>query len=108
MIKYGDELQERGLQKLEAMNKELDEGNDLIDDVNIELRRQGEVLLGVEEDLNDIGSTLKRAQRYISYFSHEYYKDKFIRIMIILIGLLFIIIIVSIIVKKGTSNNNEN
>lgn len=93
-------MQEKGIGKLEGMNRELDEDNKLIDEVNIELQRQGEVLQGVDEDMNDIRSTLKRAQRYIAHFAHEYYKDKFIRIMVILICLVLIAIIVTAIIRK--------
>lgn len=98
-------MQEKGIGKLEAMNRELDEDNKLINEVNIELQRQGEVLQAVDEDINDINSTLKRAQKHISYFAHEYYKDKFIRIMIILIALLLIIIIITAIVRKNSASN---
>lgn len=96
----GDKLQNKGIEKLRMMNIELDEDNKLIQEVNQELHRQGEVLASTDEDLNDIKSTLKRAQQYITYFSHEYYKDKFIRIMIIIICLVVIVIVASSIMRK--------
>lgn len=98
MIQLGDDLQNDGISRLEGMNQDLYQGNELLVDANTELLRQRDKLLLATEHTKDMTSTLskfflliERAKKMILYFSKEYYKDKFVRIMIILMILVIII-----------------
>lgn len=51
-------------------------------------------------EVREIESTLKRAKKYLMYFSKEYYQDTFIRVMITLIFLCLLAICVMIYLKK--------
>jgi hypothetical protein len=97
----GTDLQTRGLDKLEQINNNLDEGNLLIDGVNKEVGRQRDLLNRADLEVLEIDSTLKRTNRYLIYFSQEYTSDKFIRIMVILILLAVVAIILTVIIKKN-------
>jgi len=56
--------------------------------------------MNAELEVKDIDSTLKRAKKYLMYFSEEYYNDTFIRVLISLIFVCLIAIVVTIYLKK--------
>jgi len=100
LIQIGDDLQNDAIDRLLDMDKDLNHGNQMIVDANAELMKQKETLLDAHDDLHGIESTMKRAQKHISYFSREFYSDKFTRIMVLAIFLVLVAIVGIVIFKK--------
>lgn len=104
LLQLGDKYQKDGLERLTGMNKELNDGHQMVVDGNVELERQNEKLMQADEHLLDMGTALKRSQEYVKYFSKSLYEDKFVRIMTILIMLAFVtIVIIAFIKKRGVA-----
>lgn len=85
------------------MNK-VEQGNELADQINLELDRQIEQLDRMYNTVKDTQSILKRTQHLIRYFARQIYTDK---LLMCLICLIFIAIVV-IIILSATGNNNGN
>ena len=101
-------MQEEGLRVVKRIERELEEDNVLVADVNQELYRQQEQLLVADELALEMESGLKRAGRYIAHFSHEYYKDKFFRVMVIVILLVLLSIMIIVYYKKSVAGGSNS
>jgi ElaB/YqjD/DUF883 family membrane-anchored ribosome-binding protein len=100
LIQLGDQMQDDGIERLLQMNKDMDLNQEKVTDINQNLLEQNGKLMNAELEVKEIESTLKRAKKYILYFSKEYYYDTFIRIMVTLIFVCLIAICVTIYFKK--------
>jgi hypothetical protein len=81
------------------MNVELEEGIRLAEEVNLELNRQIEQLDKIQDTVKDTKSTLKRADRIISFFAKAAQCDKCI-LGLVLMNLLAAIAFVVLITKQ--------
>jgi hypothetical protein len=104
VISIGDKYQDDMLKRLGGIQKDANNAQLMTVDANVELERQEEQMLKAAENVLDMKSSLKRAQEYLAYFSKEFYQDKFVRIMTLLILLTFVtIVIIAFFKKKSTA-----
>ena len=101
LIALGDQMQSDGLKRLENINRNVDNGYQMVIDGNVALDEQHEKMMQAAEHVLEMGTALKRSQEYLSYFSREFYQDKFVRIMTLLIILITIVIVVWALVKRS-------
>lgn len=99
VIHIGDDLQNRALEKVKNINLNVNDGNLDIREMNKELEAQDEKQKEIQDEVYEIGSALKRSQKLIGYFAREYYKDKCVRILSIIIILLIITIVIVSVAK---------
>ena len=108
LIQMGDKMLDDGFGRLEGMERNLNDGYQMVIDGNLELERQHEKLLEAGEHVQDMKSSLKKAQEHIRYFSEAFYKDKFFRVMTILILITFVtIVIIAFVKKKKTTTTTD-
>lgn len=95
-IQKGDKEMARMEDAVQNMNVELEEGIRLAEEVNMELHRQIEQLDNIQDTVKDTKSTLKRADRIISFFAKAAQCDKCILALVmmnILAGIAFFVLI---------------
>lgn len=100
LIQLGDQMQDDGIERLLNMNKDMGMNEEKVKDINTNLLEQNDKMMHADMEVREIESTLKRAKKYLMYFSKEYYQDTFIRVMITLIFLCLLAICVMIYLKK--------
>mmetsp|Transcript_3843 Transcript_3843/g.4454 ORF Transcript_3843/g.4454 Transcript_3843/m.4454 type:complete len:155 (-) Transcript_3843:149-613(-) len=76
VISHGLKTQSKGIDVAERMVKRIAEADDMANDQLVELDRQEEVLLRINEANMEIESDMKRAQKYLKYFARTYMQDK--------------------------------
>jgi uncharacterized protein (UPF0303 family) len=80
-IELGDKLMRTNKDRVDGVLLNINAGNEQIGYMGVELKRQEEGMLQVQEETYEIESILKRSRKLILEFTHSYYKDKCIRIL---------------------------
>jgi hypothetical protein len=80
-IELGDKLMRTNKDRVDGVLLNINAGNEQIGYMGVELKRQEEGMLQVQEETYKIESILKRSRKLILEFTHSYYKDKCIRIL---------------------------
>ncbi|CAD8139253.1 unnamed protein product [Paramecium pentaurelia] len=96
VIDVGNQVQQNAIVKLNEITKTVQQGNELADQINMELDKQIAQLDRMYDTVMDTQSVLKRSAKYIKYFARQVYTDK---LLMCLIGLIFIAIIVLIVLS---------
>lgn len=94
LIELADKTQAQGNQALDNMIGVIEKGNQLADEINLELDKQIEQLDRMEQTVKDTQSILKRANILIRYFARQIYTDKIIMGLICCVILAVIVIII--------------
>lgn len=105
LIELGDRTQAQGNQALDNIIQVVEQGNQLADQINLELDKQIEQLDRMEQTVKDTQSILKRANNLIRYFARQVYTDKIIMGMICLIILAILVLIILSAMGKGGNLN---
>lgn len=90
----GDKTQAQGNAALDNIISVVEQGNQLADQINLELDKQIEQLDRMEQTVKDTQSVLKRANQLIRYFARQVYTDKIIMGLICCIVLAIVIIVI--------------
>jgi len=101
LIEMGNKIQTDGISSLQNTLKMVNEGNQMADDINIELNKQTEQLERTQNTVKETQVILKRANEYIKYFAKQLYTDKILMCLMFLV----VVAIVVIIVLKVTGYN---
>lgn len=80
-IELGDKLMGTNKDRVDGVLLNINAGNEQIGYMGVELKRQEDNMLQVQEETYEIESILKRSRKLILEFTHSYYKDKCIRIL---------------------------
>ena len=105
LIELGDRTQAQGNQALDNIIQVVEQGNQLADQINLELDKQIEQLDRMEQTVKDTQSILKRANNLIRYFARQIYTDKIIMGMICLIILAILVLVILSAMGKGGNLN---
>lgn len=103
LIQLGDNMQDDGIERLLQMNKDMGINQEKVNDINQELLNQNGKMMNAELEVKEIESTLKRAKKYLVYFSQEYYEDTCIRILVSMIFLCLVAIVATVYIKNKNS-----
>jgi len=102
----GDRTQAQGNQALDNIICVVEQGNQLADEINLELDKQIEQLDRMEQTVKDTQSILKRANVLIRYFFRQIYTDKIIMGLICLIVVAIVAIIIASAMGYGKGSFN--
>jgi hypothetical protein len=80
-IELGDKLMGTNKDRVDGVLLNINAGNEQIGYMGVDLKRQEDNMLQVQEETYEIESILKRSRKLILEFTHSYYKDKCIRIL---------------------------
>ena len=105
LIELGDRTQAQGNQALDNIIQVVEQGNQLADQINLELDKQIEQLDRMEQTVKDTQSILKRANNLIRYFARQIYTDKIIMGLICLVVVAILVLIILSAMGKGGSLN---
>ncbi|KAM3140249.1 hypothetical protein pb186bvf_007605 [Paramecium bursaria] len=105
MIQLGDETQAKGLQAVQRMQGNIDQAQQIGNEILTELDRQIVKLDSMYDTVKDTQSIIKRSQKYLNYFARQVYTDK---LLMCLIGLVFIGLIVLMILSATGYGGNMN
>jgi ABC-type multidrug transport system fused ATPase/permease subunit len=103
VMKKGDDAQEQTKNSLKEMNQMVERGIEMAADINLELNKQIEQLDRMNDKVKDTESTLKKAQRNITYFARAMECDMCMAGLLVLI-LLALVTVVVLAVKKNDKN----
>ena len=90
----GVNIQEKSKKKLEDIIAKVSKTHQIADDNLIELDRQKEQIIRIQESNQKLDSTMKRTQKYLNYFGKSFLKDPVTLTMIVLIVLTLIGVII--------------
>jgi hypothetical protein len=79
---------------LEEIIFDLNKGKDIMQEINIEVRRQQEVFNKIQEQIKETYSLSKRSQKMINYFKRNMMTDKIFCSLIVLVSIAIIVIII--------------
>lgn len=100
----GLNMQEKSKQALTRMQVRLEQAQEIGNEGLIELQKQNETIMKIDEKLNKIEATSQRAMGYVRYFGKTMMTDKFMLCMILFILITILtLIIVAIIKSKQTT-----
>ncbi len=100
----GLNMQEKSKQALTRMQVKLEQAQEIGNEGLIELQKQNETIMKIDEKLNKIEATSQRAMGYVRYFGKTMMTDKFMLCMILFILITILtLIIVAIIKSKQTT-----
>lgn len=68
--------------------------NQLAPEMLLEIQKQNERIMKIDEKLNKLEATAQRTRKYISYFTRNFMTDRLIMILIILVALGIVAVIV--------------
>lgn len=108
MFDLGDDLLNSGIQKLIGINRELNVNQNTMNEVNQQLLREAEKLDEIAEDMKSTFGILKQANKFVTELAKDYYKDKCIVGMSILILLLIITVTIVGIVKNSKTSSTTD
>ena len=91
---YQKDAMGRILKKTEQMNQ-------LAPEMLLEIQKQNERIMKIDEKLNKLESTTQRTRKYISYFTRNFMTDRLIMILIILVVLGIVAVIVVLCLGQG-------
>jgi hypothetical protein len=80
-IELGDKLMGTNKDRVDGVLLNINAGNEQIGYMGVDLKRQEDNMLQVQEETYEIESILKRSRKLILEFTHSYYKDKCIRMV---------------------------
>lgn len=95
MIELGHNIQQKGLDALENTLNKVNQGNQLADEIIVNLDHQIQQLDNMEKTVKDTRTILNRSQKYIRYFARQIYTDKLLMTLICLIAVVVVAIIVA-------------
>lgn len=104
LIQIGNQTQQKGLDALENTLNKVNQGNQLADEIIVNLDHQIEQLDNMEKTVKDTRTILKRSQKYVRYFARQIYTDKLLMTLICLIA----VVVVAIIVASACGYNLKN
>jgi len=114
-IAHGDKLLAGSKERAQNILFMTKQANIMVADINDEIREQNQRMMDMEEIIKDSQSALNRANELVRYFARAFYRDIFLKILIVLIALAVIgITIASVANKKSTAvaanttNNTTN
>lgn len=99
VIDHGHNLQNKMVNIINDMGMTLEQGLLLADEINLKLEGQIEQLNRMTDTVKDTGSTLKKAQKHISYFKKALQCDKWLAALFFL-NLIALVTLIVMIVKK--------
>lgn len=99
-INHGDKLLAKRKEKAQNILFTIKQANILVSDINDEIKEQNQRMMDMEEIIKDSQSALNRANETIGYFAKAFYRDLFLKIMIILIAIAIIAVVVASVAKK--------
>eukprot|EP01016_Furgasonia_blochmanni_P051680 TRINITY_DN8164_c0_g1_i1.p1 TRINITY_DN8164_c0_g1~~TRINITY_DN8164_c0_g1_i1.p1 ORF type:complete len:311 (+),score=67.27 TRINITY_DN8164_c0_g1_i1:3-935(+) len=105
VIQLGDNTQKQSGDALTRIQKTVNEGNALADDVQRELAMQEEQIARMTNTVKDTQSILKRTDQLIRYFGRQVMTDKLLMCLLALIVIAIVTIIILKILGKGSGTN---
>lgn len=76
VIQHGYNVQDKSKKKAEDIHRRVEEMKGMAQDQIVELDRQEDVILKINDANEEIDSELKKAQKYLKYFARTYMQDK--------------------------------
>ena len=108
ITKMGLQIQEKTQESTTRTKKLLQETIEIGTAANAELKNQGEKLIKIEEDVEQVESNLKRADRQLRIFIRRMASDRIFMVLIVLLGAGILAIVVLTVLQKrciGTQSN---
>lgn len=100
-IKMGDKLYEKSKQKASSILAIIGESNEMVKDINAEIKAQNQKLLDMEDIIKDSQSNLKRATELVDFFGNTFLKDIIMKIVICIIAIAIIVVLVLFFIGEG-------
>ena len=94
LIKHVDKNLIEADKNLEEIILDLNKGKNIMQEINIEIRRQQEKMNQMEEKIKETYSLTKKSKKMINYFKRNMMTDKIICTLIVLVCIAIIIIII--------------
>jgi len=104
VIGVGDIFQKKSKETAARVLAMIGDSNDVIQDINTEIKEQNQSLLEMEDVIKDSQSNLKRAAELVDYFDKAFAKDLFLKIMLFVIAAAILGVIGFSIYYKKTKN----
>lgn len=101
--KIGDAIQRDNLKTAKNILGMINDSQEVVKDINKEIKEQYAKLLECEDIIKDSQSALARAAKLVDYFDTAFAKDIFLKIMLGTIALAIIGVIVFACISKGDS-----
>lgn len=110
LVKHVDEKIAEADQDLDDIINNLVQGRNIMEEINVEVKRQQEKMMKVQEDINETYSLTKRSKKLVNYFRRNIMTDKIIWafLIMVIIAILVIIVLQAIGFKKDKFSDNVN
>ena len=109
LIKDIDGRLDEADQDMDEIINDLMKGKSLMEEINIEVKRQQEKISKAQEDIKETYSLSKRSKKLVNYFRKQIMTDKIIMtfVILIIIAILVIIILYALGFTKDAFDDNE-
>ena len=94
LIGHVDEKMKEADQDLDIIINDLVQGRDIMEEINVEVKRQQEKLSKTREEIQETYSLTKRSKKLVNYFRRQVMTDKIIWAFLILVIIAIIVIII--------------
>ena len=110
LIKDIDGRLDEADQDMDEIINDLMQGKNLMEEINIEVKRQQEKLSKAQEDIKETYSLTKRSKKLVNYFRKQIMTDKIIMtfVILIIVAILVIIILYALGFTKDDFKDNED
>ena len=108
LIEIGDHFYERALEETKNIEKDLNMGNSMANEINTHLNAQNEELNDLQERIGETKLLIREGKKKLVKMVLDFYKDKIILILCIIVLLLCIVLIALKINNRNQKTSSED